>query len=179
MMLCPFTALKQQNVTNYVFVPTPGLKHLGCYYVNRFSRALGLLEKLTEDLMDDPTTRTNPIRKCASAAQDYSYRLFALSTGYCISGSNNLRDYQYVRSEACRDGIGAYVSGYFIMDVYEIVNTRTFQDSISTEVVMTTLPVATGSNSTSVPLGSGGAAGLYCYSLWVLFASVIIGFLTL
>ena len=26
---------------------------------------------------------------------------------------------------------------------------------------MNTLPVATGSNTTSVPLGSGGAAGLY------------------
>ncbi len=65
------------------------------------------------------------------------------------------------------------------MDVYEIVNTQTFQDSISADGVMTTLPVATGSNSTSVPLGSGGAAGLYCYSLWMLLASIIIGFLTL
>ncbi len=106
-------------------------------------------------------TRTNPIRKCASAAQDYFFRLFALSIGYCISGSNNLDDYQYVCSEACRDGKGAYVSSYFIMDVYEIVDTQTFQDSISAKGVMNTLPVATGSNTISVPLGSGGAAGLY------------------
>ncbi len=167
-----------QYLTTSFFVPTAGLKHLGCYYVNRFSRALGLLEKLTKDLMDDPTTRTNPIRKCASAAQDYSYSLFALSAGYCISGSNNRLDYQYVRSEACRDGRGAFVSGYFIMDVYEIVNTRTFQDSISPEGAMTTLPVTTSSNTTSASLGSG-AAGLYCYSLWVLLiASIIIAFLT-
>ena len=115
-----------------------GLQHVGCYFVNRFSRALGLMENLTPELSDNPTTRTNPIRKCATAAQQYSYRLFALSTGYCISGSNRRSDYQYVRSDTCRNGIGAYVSGYFVMDVYEIVNLQTFRDSISAQDVTTT-----------------------------------------
>ena len=111
-----------------LFGPT-GLQHVGCYYVPRFSNRLGLLEGLTEDLSDDPRTRTNPIRKCGAGAQEFNFNLFAVSTGYCISGSNRLRDYQYVRSRFCNNGVGGFIFGYFVMDVYEIVDTQVFQDS--------------------------------------------------
>jgi len=106
-----------------------GLQHIGCYYVPRFSRALGLLEGLTPDLSDNPFTRTDPIRKCGQAARNFSFTLFAVSAKYCISGSNRLSDYQYVETTFCRDGVGGYVSGYFVMDVYQIVNIQSFQDS--------------------------------------------------
>jgi len=97
--------------------------------VPRFSRALGLLEGLTPDLSDNPFTRTDPIRKCGQAARNFSFTLFAVSAKYCISGSNRLSDYQYVETTFCRDGVGGYISGYFVMDVYQIVNTQTFRDS--------------------------------------------------
>ena len=97
----------------------------------RFSDSLGLLEGLTEDLSDSPFTRTDPIRKCGLAAQQYGFWMFAVSSGYCVSGSNSLTDYQYVQATACSNGIGGYSAGYFTMDVYEITNQQMFQDSVA------------------------------------------------
>ncbi len=168
---------------HYIYPYPSGLRHLGCYYVNRNSRALGLLERLTPDLQDNPTTRTQPLRKCALAAQQYSFDLFALSAGYCISGSNDIMDYQYVRSESCMDGKGAFVSGYFIMDVYEILDNQRFQDSVSSveEEEVTTLPPITtiGDLDASLSAGRGGATGVYVYSMWLLTASLILTLLVL
>ena len=173
--------LQITQVHTTLYTPT-GLRHVGCYFVNRFTRSLGLLERLTPDLSDDPTTRTSPIRKCATAAQEYSYRFFAISIGYCISGSNRQSDYQYVRSDACQNGIGAYLSGYFIMDVYEVVNSQTFQDSIS--AVSTTTAITT--NPTTEPTvspqaaGGSGAAGLSpSWSLGVFLVVTLLAFLTI
>ncbi len=159
----------------------PGIRHLGCFYLNRYSRALRLLERLTPDLMDSPPTRTQPVRKCGLAAQQYSFDFFALSAGYCISGSNDFTDYQYVPSEACQDGKGAYVSGYFIMDVYEILDNQRFQDSISSVEEVTTLPPVTtvsGDLDTSLSV-RGGGTGVYVYSAWVVMISLILALLTL
>lgn len=124
------------------------------------------MEKLTSDLSDDPTTRQNPIRKCAQAAQIYSYRLFAISIGYCISGSNRLSDYQYVRSEACREGRGAFASGYFIMDVYAITNTQTFQDSIAELSTTTAADITTVASNASVDSMLTGSSQSHRYSMF-------------
>ena len=108
----------------------PGIRHIGCYYyMPQLNHSLKLLEELTPDLSDEPSTRTDPIRKCGQAAQDFSFTFFALSAKYCISGSNKLSDYQQKQSTLCRDGVGGYSSGYFVMDVYQINNAQAFQVS--------------------------------------------------
>ena len=106
-----------------------GLAHVGCFYVPKFSNSLSLLEDTTEELMDDPLQRTDPIRKCGRAAQQQGYNYFAISVGYCISSSNSIHDYQYVLSNLCNHGIGGYSGGYFVMDVYHITNMQLFKDS--------------------------------------------------
>ena len=95
----------------------------------RFSSALGLLEGTTHDLSDNPTTRRDPIRKCGSTAQRLGFNYFAVSAGYCISQSNDVNDYRYIPSSICDNGVGGYINGYFVMDVYEITNMQAFQDS--------------------------------------------------
>ena len=127
-------------VTFICSFPRSGLQHVGCYFVPPRSQFIGLLEGSTEDLSDDPVTRTNPIRKCGSAAQQRRFTYFAISVGYCISGSNRLSDYQYVRSNLCQNGVGNYYRGYFLMDIYQIVNQGTFADSLVAEPFTTELP---------------------------------------
>lgn len=107
-----------------------GLNHIDCQYIPSHSTALGLLEGLTTDLMDDPLTRTNPVQRCAKAAKELGYTLFAVSVGYCISGSSDPVDYQYVRSSACNNGIGGYTRGYFSMDIYEIAEHEVVHDFV-------------------------------------------------
>ena len=108
---------------------SPGLQHVGCYAVPRFSRSLALLEGLTDDLSDQPRNRIDPIRKCGQGAQTYRFSLFSVSANYCISGSNRLSDYQTTTSNLCQDGVGAYRFGTFFMDVYQIVDTQDFRVS--------------------------------------------------
>ncbi len=90
-----------------------------------------LLEGTTPDLSDNPQGRLDPIRKCGvgAALQDIQY--FSLSVGYCISGSNNINDYQVFEAneDFCYNGIGGYIEGYFIMDVYELFDIPSFSDS--------------------------------------------------
>lgn len=107
-----------------------GIQYRGCWYLNTRTR-LGTLEGRNRDLSDNPFSRTNPVSKCGLAAQNGSFFLFGVSLGYCISGSNRLADYQYVQSSLCRDGRGGYSRGYFIMDVFEISNQRSFMDSVA------------------------------------------------
>ena len=121
----------------------------------RFSSTLGLLEGLTEDISDDPLTRTEPIRKCGQAAREFQYSVFAVSIGYCISGSNRVRDYQYVRAGICNNGIGGYSSGYFVMDVYAIVDVQTFQDSV--EEILNPTPTPTPSPTPSADQLTGSS----------------------
>ena len=134
-----------------LFIFPIGLQPIGCYYVPRFSRALGLLEGLTPDLSDNPFTRTDPVRKCGQAARSRSFTFFAVAAKYCISGSNRLSDYQYVAATFCRDGVGGYSQGYFVMDVYQIVNTQTFRDSAAQVALNGTIPDNNGSSAASSP----------------------------
>ena len=87
--------------------------------------------------------------------QRRGYDYFGVTVGICLTGSNNLEDYQYYASSLCRDGKGAYTQrygGWFLIDVYEITNQVNFIDSVmqlnnsnSTMEVMTT---GTGSGQT-------------------------------
>ena len=71
-----------------------------------YSNSLYFLEGETSDLSDNPRNREQPIRKCGSAAQVFGYDFFAVTVGYCISGSSRVADYQYVPSQLCNEGIG-------------------------------------------------------------------------
>ncbi len=83
-----------------------GLEHAGCYYVPVYSTVLFSMEGLTSDLTDDPLYREDPIRKCGTAAQLYSFDIFAVSVGYCVSGSSDVEDYRQYPSTLCQQGIG-------------------------------------------------------------------------
>ena len=82
-------------------------------------------------------------------------RIFAVSVGYCISGSNRLSDYQYVRSSFCDNGDGGYISGYFVMDVYRIQDQQRFLDSISQVAPTTEAPTTTNSGNSDLVVDSG------------------------
>ena len=121
------------------------------------------MEGLTPDLSDNPRTRTNPIQKCGMAAQQYNYAMFAVSIGYCISGSN--REFYYTssgESVMCHHGVGGYnnVTHEFMMDVYRITDATAFRDSL-TQVAMTTsssrLTQPTDSSGNAGRVGNGGA----------------------
>ena len=86
-----------------------GIEHVGCYWVPAYSD-LFFLEGTTEDLSDNPRERQDPIRKCGNAAQLYNFEVFALAVGFCISGSNNVREYQYIETDVCEGGIGEVLS---------------------------------------------------------------------
>ena len=127
------------------------MKHLGCYFVPRFSRRLGLLEGKTDELKDNPIFRSKPIEKCGKGALEFHMKIFALSLGYCISGSNNTGDYQTSSGTYCSKGRGGYYSNYFYMDVYQIESKQSFSDALQGIVrsspaapVPTVTPVSTG-----------------------------------
>ena len=132
---------------------SPGLQHVGCYAVPRFSRSLALLEGLTDDLSDQPRNRIDPIRKCGQGAQTYSFSLFSVSANYCISGSNRLSDYQTTTSTLCQDGVGAYRFGTFFMDVYQIVSMQDFRISAD-EIANPTSPTTTPFSGSPVTTAS-------------------------
>ncbi len=129
-----------------------GLQHVGCYFFPGY-RQLRLLEGETDDLTGNPRTRTNPIGKCGAGAQAGGYRIFSISTGYCISGSNRLSDYQYVQNTYCRNGVGGTVRAtngnlYYVMDVYQIQDSQVFLDSVS-QVATTTVEAPTTTESSN------------------------------
>ncbi len=128
-----------------------GLQHIDCYYVPSYSTELGLLEGLTEDLTDDPLTRPDAVQRCAKAATELGYSIFAVSIGYCISGSSNVDDYKYVRSSICNNGIGGYSRGYFGMDVYEIMEAEQVHDFVL-DLRHLSPPVAPSPTPTSTPI---------------------------
>lgn len=54
--------------------------------------------------------RQYPISKCGVAAQQYNFKIFALAAGFCISGSNNIQEYQYIQTDVCEGGKGEVTS---------------------------------------------------------------------
>ncbi len=66
------------------------------------------MEGLTSDLTDDPLYREDPIRKCGTAAQSYGYDVFAVTVGYCLSGSSDVDDYTIHPSTLCEQGLGNF-----------------------------------------------------------------------
>ena len=103
------------DIANYYLCGTlllAGIQHEGCYFVPAYSSSLYFLEGETQDLTDDPLTREEPVRKCGTAAQLLGYRYFAVTTGYCVSGSSNLTDYTLYlapQPDLCVSGIGEEV----------------------------------------------------------------------
>uniref|UniRef100_H2XWP7 Uncharacterized protein n=1 Tax=Ciona intestinalis TaxID=7719 RepID=H2XWP7_CIOIN len=70
--------------------------------------------------MDNYTTRTNPILKCARVALARNYKIFAIQDGgWCASSANARTTYKkYGSSAACAaDGEG----GQWANQVYEII----------------------------------------------------------
>lgn len=126
-----------------------GLQRVGCFFVPRFSRSIGLLEGQTPDLSDDPLARIDPIRKCGTGAQQFNYRLFAVSAGYCISGSNRQSDYTAGTraSNLCSNGVGNVVNGNFLMDVYEIQDPEAFRNSVAQITATTSASVVPPTDS--------------------------------
>lgn len=154
-----------------------GLQRVGCYFVSRFSRRIGLLEGQTPDLSNDPLTRRDPIRKCGMGAQLFNYKLFAVSVGYCISGSNRRSDYRGTASNLCSNGVGGFINGNFLMDVYEIQDPEAFRDSVA-QITATTVPTAappapTGSAGGDLVIGSNGAPTVNFSSALLLFLAFI------
>lgn len=153
-----------------------GIRHRGCWYLNTRSGRLGTLEGRTPALSDNPFTRQNPVSKCGIATQNENFFLFGVTLGYCISGSNNLQDYQYVTSGLCMNGRGGYSRGYFIMDVYEITSQQLFRDSAVLSSAITTASPE-GSGSMGAELNSG--VGTICSLLVLLFALFLCHFVLL
>ena len=134
------------------------------------SATLKLLEGTDSEVLDDPFTRTEPIRKCGSASLRADHTVFGVTLGYCISGSSEITDYQTYKLDVCQEGVGRYYSGYFFMDVYSIFNVNNFQDSVE-EIVNGTEPtVATDE------LGDTSGATVYLPSLVLLVGLLIFSF---
>ena len=98
----------------------------GCYYLSQDNVKLDSLEGSTPDLSDNPRNRMNAIVKCQEAAQQFGFNIFAVSLGYCISGSNWLSDYQLnpASDDRCHSGLGGRATGYITMNVYQITAAR-------------------------------------------------------
>lgn len=108
-----------------------GMEHKGCYFVPSYSNTIRVIEGETEDLTDNPFQREDPIRKCGTSALSLGYNAFALTLGYCISGSSDPINYQTQSGiNICRDGKGGYIYGYFFMDVYVVNDVQSFSDSV-------------------------------------------------
>jgi len=109
-------------------VPTvAGVQHKGCYRVLGDSGIFLLDGRAAVLKGESPFKRTDPVKKCAQAATDYSFSVMGVAAGYCISGNNRLADYTRVQSLLCRDGKGAFKDGAFYMDVYTISNPELFR----------------------------------------------------
>ena len=94
-------------------------------------------------------TRTNSVEKCGLAAIQQGYEYFGVSIGYCISGSNNLEDYNSTSTfypGYCSDGVGGVVYywryTYFFMDVYKVTDASSFTTSADSAIAgaVTTAP---------------------------------------
>ena len=104
----------------------------GCFYLSTNNVRLGSLDGSTPDLSDTPRSRMNAVVKCQQAATQFGFEIFAISLGYCISGSNRLSDYQLnpASDDSCHNGLGGRVSGRFAMDLYQIPVAGTLSDQV-------------------------------------------------
>ena len=144
-----------------------GLRYRGCWYLNVRDRKLGTLEGTTRELRDDASERIRPVSKCGMAVQRRGYDYFGVTVGICVTGSNNLEDYQYYASSLCRDGKGAYTQrydGWFLMDVYEITNQVSFSDSV--------MQLNTSNSSMEVMTTGTGSGQTHTYNLALLIMAV-------
>ena len=136
--------------------------HIGCNLVPSGSTTLKLLENTTPELSDNPLTRTEPVAKCGLAATNQGYKYFGVSTGYCISGSNNKEHYNNSDSYypgRCKDGVGAiHYRGrhtFYFMDVYEVTDASSFTASADSAInpdsaATVPPPLAVGSEASGV-----------------------------
>lgn len=90
-----------------------------------------MYENMTKELSDSPIKRTEPVRKCGTAALDHGNMYFSLGEGMCFSGSNQISDYtEGGESRLCIDGRGSSTdAGQSAIDVYHIDDMTAFQDS--------------------------------------------------
>lgn len=109
-----------------------GLAYRGCWYLNGKDHRIGSFENSSPQLNGEPTERERPLSMCGYTAFSNGYNIFGLSFGgHCITGSSRIHDYQYQPSGLCRHGKGGYYEGWYIMDVYEITNQKSFKNSFA------------------------------------------------
>lgn len=159
-------------------VYSAGLVHIGCYAVPGYSNTLTLLDGTDYELRDSPFTRDQPIRKCGSASLRAGYDAFAVTLGYCISGAGStvseIRAYKtYGSSSNCAEGVGNYASGSFYMDVYSIINTPNFQDSVE-DIVNGTVPTIPSTDDAITDDLNASSGAIYLPSLALFFGLLII-----
>ena len=116
-------------------MPVAGVEHKGCYQVLGDSDIFLLDGRAAVLKGERPFRRTDPVKKCAQAATDFSFSVIGVAAGYCISGNNRLADYTRVASTRCRDGKGAFMSGVFYMDVYTVSNPELFKSNDSPQIL--------------------------------------------
>lgn len=128
-----------------MFLLSLGLRHIGCFKVPS-SDKIGLLQSR-------PLQR-NPIGRCArrSIRLQTPYKLFGISAGYCITGSNRTHHYRVGgRVKTCQNGEGAYsTSQDYAMDVYEITNTQRFLSDFIAEDTTIISPNSTQNDTESI-----------------------------
>jgi hypothetical protein len=101
----------------------------GCYSLPEHASNLILLEGKTDDLSDNPLTRTDAVEKCGKGAMHFNYTAFSVTLGFCISGSNDVVEYYGLAGPFCRNGEGGTFLNFYYHDVYEIVDIQAFSDS--------------------------------------------------
>ena len=127
------------------------------------------LAHLKEQLVISETMseRIRSVIKCGIAVQTRGYDYFGVKVGNCVTGSNNLEDYQYYASFLCRDGKGAYTQrygGWILMDVNKIMNQVSF-DSVMQLKISNSLP--------EVMTTGTGSGQTHTYNLVLLISAVL------
>lgn len=98
------------------------------------------------------------VSKCGLASVRLGYSIFALTLGgYCITGSNALSDYQYYPARLCSNGRGGYDRSWYLLDVYQVSNQRSFSDS-AVQVINGTTSAPITSNVTGTPTDTPSSA---------------------
>ena len=92
-----------------------------CWYLDYHKYRKKIIRSLEVDipdlLPDDPSASETPVTRCGQVVMSLNYRFFGIALGgYCLSGSNDLSDYQYAQSSGCRKFRGGYSCGRPVMD---------------------------------------------------------------
>ncbi len=102
--------------------PSAGLSQVGCYTP---PEGLKSLEGSTTDLSDDPKTRTEPVRKCATKAVQDGYKVFALVAGSCHSGVSSLEEFTAGNQSNLCTELDVAVA----VDVYNVTDLQAFKET--------------------------------------------------